>query len=637
MARPATPLVSPQWSSALPLLLGTALVLGFLSWARPVLIPVALAILVTFLLSPLVTWLTRRGVPRALAATMVTLTALAVTALVGWSVMRQVGALVESYPQYERNINAKIASLRWVGQGGTLERARNVARKVERQLERADVEETPEKADVRRARPVRVVEDPGPFRLAEFWSFSVPILAPLAAAALVVVLVFFMLLGREDLRDRFIALMGERQLAQTTHALDDAGSRISRFLMTQAAINAGFGVVVGLGLFLLGIPFAPLWGAMAFVLRYIPYLGPWLAALLPIAMALLVEREWSAALGVLALYAAAEGVTNLLLEPLLYGRGIGVSQPALLVAVAFWTWLWGPVGLVLASPLTVCLVVLGRHAPNLRFLDTLLGDKPALEPRQRFYQRLLARDYDEAAEVAETLGETRPLVEVYEQLLIPALGDMREDVRLGRIDDVGADAMTGGVREIADELARLKSVRIESDGREEVTRLEKQDKRDIREGREPRAAGTPEAPAIVARTRIFVIPSRDTVDEAAVAMLVATVDATSIDWEIAKRSQGSHELIAAITEVRPDLVCVISLPPGGFTHARALCVRLKGRFPKLAIAVGRWGKAEDESREREQFAAAGVERVDTTLFGTADLCTRLAESRALPAVSDTTA
>ncbi|MEO6066198.1 MAG: AI-2E family transporter, partial [Lysobacterales bacterium] len=442
MPRPTAPLATPQWKSALPMLLSMALIIGFLYWARPVLIPVALAILITFLLAPVVTWLTRRRFGRVPSATLVTLAALSITVLVGWAIARQVGSLLESYPQYERNINAKIASLRWVGREGTLERARNVARRMQRQLERADVEDTPEEAEVRKAQPVRMVVDPGPFRIAEFWSFAAPILSPLAAAALVIVLVFFMLLGREDLRDRFIALIGERQLAQTTNALDDAGSRISRFLMTQLAINAGFGVVVGIGLFLIGIPFAPLWGAIAFVLRYIPYLGPWLALLLPFAMALLVSRDWSAAFSVVGLFAVVEGVTNLLIEPTLYGRGIGVSQTSLLVAVAFWTWLWGPVGLVLASPLTVCLVVLGRHAPNLKFLDTLLGDRPALEPPQRFYQRLLARDHDEATEIADAELERRPLFEVYEHLLLPALNAVRQDARFDRIEDSGMQQLS---------------------------------------------------------------------------------------------------------------------------------------------------------------------------------------------------
>ncbi len=591
------------------MLLGIALVVGFLFLARPVLIPLALALLITFLLAPVVTWLTRRRLGRVPSATLVTLAALSLTVLVGWGIARQVGALIESYPQYERNINAKIAGLRWVGREGTVERARNVASRVQRQLERADVEDTPEEAEVRRAQPVRMVVDPGPFRIAEFWSFAGPILAPLAAAALVIVLVFFMLMGREDLRDRFIALMGERQLAQTTRALDDAGSRISRFLMTQLAINASFGVVVGIGLFLLGIPFAALWGAIAFVLRYIPYLGPWLAMLLPLSMALLVTSDWSASLAVVALFAVVEGVTNLLVEPMLYGRGIGVSQPALLMAVAFWTWLWGPVGLVLASPLTVCLVVLGRHAPNLKFLDTLLGDRPALEPQQRFYQRLLARDQDEAAEIADAELERRTLPEIYESLLVPALNAVRQDARMDRIEESGVQQLSEAVREIAEALARQPAA---------GAKMTQTTEEDALSG---------------ARIRLLGIPSRDAADEAALAMLAALLPENSCDWTVANRAQDTQDLVSLIEREKPDLVCVASIPPGGVTHARHLCTRLHARFPGMRIVIGRWGSTGDRERERAQLLSAGAERVDVRLLDTLRFCSGLAGDSERPGAS----
>lgn len=609
MPRPTSPLATPLASSILPILLGTAVVLALVYWARPILIPVALAILITFLLAPLVTWLTRRGLGRVPSATLVTLSALALTVLVGWVIARQVGALLESYPQYERNINAKIASLRWVGKESTIERARNVARRMQRQLERADVEDTPEEAEVRKAQPVRMVVDPGPFRIAAFWSFAAPILAPLAAAALVIVLVFFMLMGREDLRDRFIALIGERQLAQTTSALDDAGSRISRFLMTQLAINAAFGAIVGIGLFILGVPFAPLWGAIAFVMRYIPYLGPWLAMLLPFSMALLVTSDWSTSLAVVALFGVVEGITNLLVEPMLYGRGIGVSQPALLVAVAFWTWLWGPVGLVLASPLTVCLVVLGRHAPNLKFLDTLLGDRPALEPHQRFYQRLLARDHDEAVEIAEAQHEQRPLIEVYEQLLLPALNAVRQDARLDRIEETGVQQLSETVREIAETLASRTS--------------------------DPAATTADGAESPPARTRLLGIPSRDAADEAALSMMGALLGESEFDWMVATRAQATQEIVAMVQREAPDRIWIASVPPGGLMHARHLCTRLHARFPELPIAIGRWGLTEDVEREKTQLLAAGAERVDTTLFETIRFCALQVAPAAAPAGSTT--
>jgi len=603
MPRAASGPGSPQWSTALPTLVGLALVLGFLYWARPVLIPLALAILLTFLLAPLVTWLTRRHLGRVLSAVLVTLAALALTGFIGWTIARQVTALVESYPKYEKNINAKIASLRWVGQEGTLEKAMDVTRRVQGQLERADVEDTPEEREVRRAQPVRLVVDPGPFRVAEFWSIAGPILAPLAAAALVIVLVFFMLLNKEDLRDRFIALIGEHQLAHTTNALDDAGSRISRFLVTQLAINAGFGIVVAVGLYFIGIPFAPLWGAIGFALRYIPYLGPWLAMLLPFAMSLLVTSDWSTSLTVVALFAVVEGITNLIIEPMLYGRGIGVSQPALLVAVAFWTWLWGPLGLVLASPLTVCLVVLGRHAPKLKFFDTLLGDRPALEPPQRFYQRLVARDYDEAVEIADESLKNKPLLEVFDQLLIPAFNSMRLDVRLDRIDDAGAENLSVAVREIADDLARRPVVPADDQPPAEA----------------PSLPSTP--------VKVLAIPARDGADEVALSMLEALLRRDTVSWVVATRAQGAQELTELIENEKPNLVCIAAIPPGGLSQTRYLCMRLRAKFPDLHILVGRWGLLEDAQRERDQLEAAGVARMDVSLLETVQYCEHWADGR----------
>ncbi|MEO5963623.1 MAG: AI-2E family transporter, partial [Thermomonas sp.] len=415
-----------RMNQALPVLLGMALILGFLAWAQPVVVPVALAILFTFLLAPLSNWLERRRLPRAISSAAVTLLALALVIGVFYGVTRQISSLLDEYPKYEQNVTAKITQLRDRGRTGLLDKIEIVSERLSRQLARKRVQDmSVDERELAQAQPVRVVEE-GAFSLSQLWSVAGPALEPIALAGLVLVLVLFMLINREDLRDRLISLVGVGQLADTTRALEEAGERVSRYLLLQLIINTGFGVAIGIGLWLIGLPYAPLWGFFAALLRYIPYLGPWLAALLPLLLSVLISRDWSVALMVVGLFGALELVTNMLIEPLAYGRGIGVSQAALLIAVAFWTWLWGPVGLVLASPLTVCLVVLGRYVPFLKFLDTLLGDRPALAPSHRLYQRMLAQDETESAELLDDYAALDGLDGAYDDVVVPMLAHARD-------------------------------------------------------------------------------------------------------------------------------------------------------------------------------------------------------------------
>lgn len=437
-----------RMSNLLPLLLGAALVLGFLSWAKSVVVPVALAVLFTFLLAPLSAWLERRRLPRVVAVAGVTLLAMGLVVALFYGVTRQIGSLLDEYPKYEENVTAKISQLRARGRTGLLDKVELGTERISQQIgskRRQDM--SADELELARAQPVRVVEE-GAFSLSQLWSVAGPVLEPIALAGLVLVLVPFMLLNREDLRDRVISLVGVGALTETTRALDDAGARVSRYLLMQLMVNAGYGLAVGIGLALIGVPYAALWGFFAALLRYIPYIGPWLAALLPIGLSLLISREWSVAVMVVALFGVLELITNMVVEPLVYGRGLGVSQAALLIAVAFWTWLWGPVGLVLASPLTVCLVVLGRHVPQLAFLDTLLGDRPVLAPSHRLYQRLLAGDEDEASRLLEERVRASDVEQAFDQVLVPMLGQARSDVRAGKLD---ADTQ----RRIAEDAAEL--------------------------------------------------------------------------------------------------------------------------------------------------------------------------------------
>ena len=570
-----------RMSETLPVLVGMALILGFLAWAQQVVVPVALAILFTFLLAPLANWLERRRLPRALASAMVTLLALALVVGVFYGVTRQISSLLDEYPKYEQNVTAKITQMRERGRTGLLDKVEIVSERLSRQLASKRVQDmSVGERELARAQPVRVVEE-GAFSLSQLWSVAGPALEPIALSGLVLVLVLFMLINREDLRDRVISLVGVGQLAGTTRALEEAGERVSRYLLLQLMINTGFGIAVAIGLWLIGLPYAPLWGFFAALLRYIPYLGPWLAALLPLMLSVLISKDWSVALMVVALFGALELVTNMLIEPLAYGRGIGVSQAALLVAVAFWTWLWGPVGLVLASPLTVCLVVLGRYVPFLKFLDTLLGDRPALSPSYRLYQRMLAQDEGESAELVDDCAALDGLDGAYDEVVVPMLAHARDDLRGGRLEQATHDRLVSDAKDLVDAHNRM-----------------------IR----------PDTLVGAERIEVLGIPSRDELDEVAASMLGKLVDAGRVEWSVSRSSVMASDVVSTVKEQSIRVLVVVAVPPGGTAHVRYLCKRLRAADPLLPILVVRPGLyADDQPRQRRELQDAGATWVATSL------------------------
>ena len=570
-----------RMSETLPVLVGMALILGFLAWAQQVVVPVALAILFTFLLAPLANWLERRRLPRALASALVTLLALALVVGVFYGVTRQISSLLDEYPKYEQNVTAKITQMRERGRTGLLDKVEIVSERLSRQLASKRVQDmSVGERELARAQPVRVVEE-GAFSLSQLWSVAGPALEPIALSGLVLVLVLFMLINREDLRDRVISLVGVGQLAGTTRALEEAGERVSRYLLLQLMINTGFGIAVAIGLWLIGLPYAPLWGFFAALLRYIPYLGPWLAALLPLMLSVLISKDWSVALMVVALFGALELVTNMLIEPLAYGRGIGVSQAALLVAVAFWTWLWGPVGLVLASPLTVCLVVLGRYVPFLKFLDTLLGDRPALSPSYRLYQRMLAQDEGESAELVDDCAALDGLDGAYDEVVVPMLAHARDDLRGGRLEQATHDRLVSDAKDLVDAHNRM-----------------------IR----------PDTLVGAERIEVLGIPSRDELDEVAASMLGKLVDAGRVEWSVSRSSVMASDVVSTVKEQSIRVLVVVAVPPGGTAHVRYLCKRLRAADPLLPILVVRPGLyADDQARQRRELQDAGATWVATSL------------------------
>lgn len=587
--------VTFTFNRTIAILASAAIVLWLLSWLQSVLIPIALAIMFTFLLSPLVGLIQQKWLPRAPAVMLVVAFALALVGALGWLVAHQVTGLVDTFPQYEQNLTAKLSTLS-TGEG-FVDKLQGAVKRISRQLDKTRRPAvTVESEPVQNPLTVTVVTDEGPFQLARIWSVLGPIMEPFATVGLTVVLVIFMLLRREDLRDRIISLVGHGRLTVTTRALDEAGERISRYLVRQLLLNGGYGVMVAVGLFLLDVPYAPLWGFFAAVLRYIPYLGAWLAALLPVGLTLLESTTWTPSLLVIGWFLILESITNMVLEPMLYGRGIGVSETATLVMVAFWTWLWGPVGLILATPLTVCLVVSGKYVPYLKSFDILLGDQPALEAHVGYYQRLLARDQDEAAEIAEDYLEEHSLTETFDCLLIPALTYAQRDAKLDDLSYEDQRFVVQATREIAEQLITLRQ------------RAAKADNATGNESIEPK----------VSRLLILGCPAREDADEVALLMFKESLDPGLYDVVLSTSALLASEVIGLVREARPALLCLAVTPPGGIAQARLLCLRLQANFPEMKVLIGRWGASGDVEKTREQFLAAGAFQFATTIAASCD-------------------
>jgi AI-2E family transporter len=361
----------------------------------------------------------------------------------------------------------------------------------------------------------------------------------------------------------------------------------------QTIVNGSFGVAIGVGLFLIGVPHAIVWGFLAAVLRYVPYLGSWIAALLPITLSLAVFPGWQRPLLVVALFIVIEVLIINFMEPWLYGQTVGVSAVALLVAVAFWTWLWGPIGLVLATPMTVCLVVLGKYIREMEFLVVLLGDEPVLKTDVSYYQRLLAGDQDEASEIVDKYLETHPREALYDEVLVPALAHARRDRESHRLTDEEEHFVLRATREIVEHLPPPETAVIE-------------------EGR-PAPADVRFADR-VGRVTILGLPARDETDELALYMFRQMVSSLGCQIEILSHQMLSAEMVAAVERKAAGVACIAALPPGGLTQSRYLCKRLRQRNPGLKILVGRWGLPGNTNGDRPALLAAGADEVGTRLI-----------------------
>jgi predicted PurR-regulated permease PerM len=433
-----------------------ALIVTGLYFGREILVPVVLAILLSFVLSPFVTRLQSWRIPRIVSVLVVVLIGFSIIFSLGGLMVSQANRLAGELPSYQQTLREKIQSLRGAAAGsGTLERASKVLTDLNAELQNPQIR-TPsigrtltEPSD----KPIPVeVKLPDPGTLTTLVSIIGPLVQPLTTTGIVVIFVVFILLQRQDLRNRFIRLAGSQDIQRTTAALDEAGQRLSKLFLVQIAFNATFGLLIGVGLELIGVPSAPLWGLIAMIMRFVPYIGALISAVFPMILAAAVGSGWEMLLWTAALFAALELLAGQVIEPLVYGHSSGLSPVAIIVSASFWTWLWGPIGLVLATPLTICLVVVGRHVDRLRFLEVMLGDQPPLTPAQLVYQRMLAGDPMEASEQARNYLKDASLEDYYDTILLGGLRLAEADAQLGRLDDERTDRILSTVKEMVDDL-----------------------------------------------------------------------------------------------------------------------------------------------------------------------------------------
>ncbi len=565
------------------------LVVMILRVGEDVVIPIALSVLLAFLLSPCVNRLARWGLPDALAVCLTATLGFAVLGGLGWIVGTQAVSVLEELPRHEENIRAKISSLKHLQQKpGSLSRTTGLVESLQEEVSAAPSEAAGAR-DERKARaPVPVMITEAETRPTEFLrQMLAPALEPLGTGGIVIVFVVAILFQREDLRDRFIKLISGGRMNTATQAVNDAARRVSRYLGMQLLVNAAYGIPVGVGLYIIGIPGAVLWGLLATVLRFIPFLGPWIAAAFPLALAVAVDPGWTKLLYTAALFITLELISNNVIEVLVYGASTGISSFALLVAAVFWTWLWGTAGLFLSTPLTVCLLVMGKYVPGLKFLSVLLGSDPALAPPTLFYQRMLLMSFDEMHELARKYVGERSLVAFYDDIFIPALILAEEDRHNGDLAEVRQRFIIQAGRELIEELSP------DADEAGEATA-----------GSEPPGAGP---------IHILGIPARDEADELVALMVQHVLRSRGIHAEVSAITRSPAENAAMIARHGIATTFISALPPSALVAARQACRRLKAECGGARVLVGVWSREARARDLKPRFRGAMPDEVATSL------------------------
>ncbi|MGC2468673.1 MAG: AI-2E family transporter [Pseudolabrys sp.] len=612
-----------------------ALIVATLYFGRDVFVPVALSILLSFVLAPLVHALQDFRVPRAISVIGVVLLAFSIIFVIGGVIATQMTQLAGELPRYESNMRAKIQSLRGTAAANnTLERAADVLQDLSKELNKPKepssartAAPTANSLPGQDARPIPVeVRQPPPTALESIAALISPLLHPLMTSGIVIIFVIFTLLQREDLRNRLIKLAGSHDLQKTTVALNDAAERLSRLFLSQLALNSAFGLVIGTGLWFIGVPSAVLWGILAGILRFVPYIGVFIAAVFPLLLAVAVDPGWSMLLWSAALFVIVEPLVGQVIEPLLYGRSTGLSPLAVVVSATFWTALWGPIGLVLATPLTICLVVLGRHVENLKFLEVMFGDRPALSPSELFYQRMLADDPAEALDNAEQFLKERPLAAYYDEVALKGLKLAQADLDRNALDTLHLQRIRDSVIELVRELddhedQPQKRVTQDVEAAAAVDSIE-----------DPRVYDFP----ILAKDKltthwrgeapVLCIAGRTGLDEAVAVMLAQILSKQGIGTRLEGVDVLSSANILRLETKGIVMVCVSFLNTSSIAQMRFTIRRLRRKLPGVVIVLGSWNAEADSTVLADAVKADGVA---LTLHDAVKLCLEEASADAV--------
>jgi predicted PurR-regulated permease PerM len=569
--------------SRLLTLVSLVVVIAGLYFGRQVLMPLALAVVFAFLLTPIVEVLEKYRLGRVPSVLTVLVLAFALLGAIGWGVSGQLMQVIVYLPDYKANIQLKIDSIRSPG-SGRLGIATATVNDLSKALSGAS--ETAGTKQLGRSssrQPISVQVTTPPHTASEYFRDIVgPLTGILETAGIVVIFTLFILVKREDLRNRLFRLAGSNQLSMMTQALDDASRRLGRYLLLQFVVNGAYGLLFGVGLYFIGVPNPLLWGVLASLLRFVPYVGTPMATLFPMVMALAVFPGWSQVGFVFALFLCLELITANLIEPWLYGAQTGISSLAILVAAIFWAMLWGPLGLILSTPLTVCLIVLGRYVPQLTFLEILLGDEPVLSPQAHFYQRLLALDDEEAREIADRYLKENALAGLYDGVVLPALGLAEKDRRRNTLDETRTDFIYQRTRELIEELYELS----------------------------PHAAGASDGR--LAGPRIVCFPARDLADEIVATMAMQLLREEGHNVTVLA-AESLPAMLDKIGQLHADIVCVSALTPFAAGQARLVCKQLRERYPDVKIVLGLWGFPGGLEKAKERVGPNCTDLIGTSL------------------------
>jgi predicted PurR-regulated permease PerM len=602
--------------SALTAVVFGCVIIACLYFGREVLVPIALAVLMSFLLAPPVRLLQGWRVPRVLAVIVVVVVAFAAIFSLGGLMVAEVNELASDLPRYQLTLHEKIQSLRGAtAVTGTLERASEVLQELNSDLNMpkrgapARATSTPRSEPSSDAIQVEIAQ-PGSSALQTLGAIVTSVVGPLTTSAIVVIFVIFILAQRQDLRNRLVRLAGSRDIPRTTAAFDDAAQRLSRLFLTQVALNAGFGLVVGAGLWIIGVPSAPLWGVLAMIFRFVPYIGPLISAIFPLVLAAAAGTGWAMVLWTAILFAIAETVAGQIIEPLAYGHSSGLSPIAVITSATFWTWLWGPVGLMLATPLTVCLVVLGRHVDRLAFLTVLLGDQPALMPAELVYQRMLAKDPIEASEQARMFLREKPLLAYYEEVLLEGLKLAAADAERGLLDPERTLLIRDAVADIVDDLSDHKD--IPEPAGEAVAEAQTNAARESSEtARELAGQGR-------ASKLVLCIPGLSLIDEALAMILTQLLERRGVDARAEEAGAWSKARVASLDVKDIALICLCYMETPSPAQMHFAVRRLRRKAPAAIILIALLGATSAVDDEEVVHALVKLDLIKSTLHATVE-------------------